>query len=106
MFPKADIILIEPDQNDEMMFNTNLFSYAQRSNICEYAYQQTRKQIKTKKTSINQILQRHGFSITDYHLNDPNRTIESFIHKQAPKSNSINSLNHSLNELDRLIKSM
>ncbi|MCF6289122.1 MAG: patatin-like phospholipase family protein, partial [Proteobacteria bacterium] len=36
-YPKADIILIEPNNDDEILFNTNLFSYSRRDELCEYA---------------------------------------------------------------------
>ncbi len=101
-YPKADIILIEPNNDDEMLFNTNLFSYSRRDELCEYAYQQTRKQIQQKFEEIQGILKRHNFSINKNNLFAKKRTLNDFL-KQEKRSHSKVShrLDETLNKLER-----
>ncbi len=62
-----------------MLFNTNLFSYSKRVQLCEYAYQQTRKQIIQKFDVIQSILKRHNFRINTENLLDKKRTLTHFL---------------------------
>lgn len=103
-YPKADIILIEPNNNDEMLFNTNLFSYSQRDELCEYAYQQTRIQIQEKHDDIQAILKRHSFSINETKLFAKNRTLNDFLKQEKLGDSRVKSrLDETLNKLERAI---
>ncbi len=101
-YPKADIILVEPNNDDEMLFNTNLFSYSRRDELCEYAYQQTRKQIQDKINDIQPILKRHKFSINEKHLFDEKRTLNDFLEQQKHGHSRVKRrLDETLNKLQR-----
>lgn len=104
-YPKADIILIEPNHDDEMLFNTNLFSYSERDKLCEYAYQQTRIQLKEKFDDIQAILKRHSFSLNETTLFAKERTLDDFL-KQEKFGNSRvrRRLDETLNQLERAIQ--
>jgi len=103
-YPKADIILIEPNNDDEMLFNTNLFSYSQRDKLCEYAYQQTRIQIKEKIVEIEAVLKRHSYSINSVNLNDKNRTLNDFLKQQKLGHSQVKlRLDETLNKLERAL---
>jgi predicted acylesterase/phospholipase RssA len=105
-FPKADIILVEPNNDDEMLFNTNLFSYSQRDKLCEYAYQQTRKQIRKKIKEIEPILKRHSYAIDDSNLYNKDRTLNDFLEQQKLGHSKVRQrLDETLNQLERVIKS-
>lgn len=104
LYPKADIILAEPDANDETLFNSNLFSYSKRDQLCEYAYQSTRKHIKKQRQELEPVLARHGLYINTAHLNSRKRTIRSFINNEANASHWSEELNHSLDALERSIR--
>jgi len=101
-YPKADIILIEPNNDDEMLFNTNLFSYSRRDKLCEYAYQQTRKQIQEKFDDIQSILKRHKFSINEENLFNESRTLTDFLEQQKHGHSRVKRrLDETLNKLQR-----
>lgn len=104
-YPNADIILIEPDQDDEMLFTTNLFSYSQREKLCEYAYLQTKKQIIAKLPQIQSILERHSYEINEENLIDQNRGLRDFLNQQKGHKNKVNSrLTETLSQLERALK--
>ena len=103
-YPKADIILIEPNNDDEMLFKTNLFSYSKRDQLCEYAYQQTRKQIQEKFEDMQTILKRHSFSINKKNLYDEERTLNDFLQQEKRGHSHIKRrLDETLSKLERAI---
>jgi predicted acylesterase/phospholipase RssA len=104
-YPEADIILIEPDQNDEMLFTTNLFSYSQREKLCEYAYLITRNQIRDRIEEISPVLSRHSFEINEEHLFDEDRGLRDFLNQEGRHKATVNTrLNATLNKLDRVLR--
>lgn len=104
-YPHSDIILIEPDQNDEILFTTNLFSYSQREKLCEYAYEKTRQQIIDKFDDIEKILKRHSFEVNEEFLFDKSRGLKDFLSQQQPYKNKVSArLTETLNKLDRALR--
>ncbi len=104
-YPHADIILIEPDSNDEMLFNTNLFSYGQRARLCEYAYEKTRQHLRDQADALQPVLARHGVTLNETHLFDRQRQLGDMLHSAS--TNPVASrLEHTLNQLDRTLKGL
>lgn len=104
LYPNADIILAEPDADDEILFKSNLFSYSKRDELCEYAFQLTRKHICKQQEQLSPILERHGMYINTTNLNLKHRTIKSFIDDSPSPSHWSEQLNHSLDALERSIR--
>lgn len=103
-YPKADIILIEPDKDDEMLFNTNLFSYSNRDKLCEYAFQQTRRQFREKYEEIEQALNRHSFTMNKTNVYSRKRTLKDFLNSQKMRTSKVtHKLDETLNLLSRAI---
>ncbi len=48
-YPHTDIVLIEPDRRDPEMYLANTFSYRQRRELAEHAYQQTRALLRARR---------------------------------------------------------
>lgn len=63
LYPGSDIVLIEPDQRDAKLFTANTFSYRQRREIAEHAYQQTRKMLRERQIELAPKLARHGVTL-------------------------------------------
>ncbi|QHE75217.1 patatin-like phospholipase family protein [Hydrogenophaga sp. PBL-H3] len=63
LYPGSDIVLIEPDQRDAKLFTANTFSYRQRREIAEHAYQQTRKMLRERQVELTPKLARHGVTL-------------------------------------------
>jgi predicted acylesterase/phospholipase RssA len=72
-YPHTDIVLLEPDHRDTEMYLANTFSYGQRRQMAEHAYQQTRHMLRARKTTLSAKLARHGVSLNLQALDDPNR---------------------------------
>lgn len=72
-YPDTDIVLIEPDHRDPELYLANTFSYAQRRQLAEHAYQQTRQLLRAGDTRLTASLQRHGIQLRHDVLNDSKR---------------------------------
>lgn len=105
LFPHADIILAEPDANDETLFRSNLFSYSKRDQLCEYAFQSTRQHLLNCEADINPVLARHGMYLNNKKLNQQ-RSIKDFIANRPSHSSWSDDLHESLDKLERTIRSV
>jgi NTE family protein len=74
--PAADLVLIEPDRDDEKVFFTNIFSYADRKALCEHAYQATRQDLLARSDVLRPILERRGMSLNMDLLKDEDRNLD------------------------------
>ncbi|MES2413957.1 MAG: patatin-like phospholipase family protein [Pseudomonadota bacterium] len=72
-YPNTDIVLLEPDHRDTDMFLANTFSYGQRREMAEHAYQMTRQMLRSRRTTLTAKLARHGVSLDMEALDDPRR---------------------------------
>lgn len=71
LYPGSDIVLIEPDQRDAKLFTANTFSYSQRRELAEHAYQQTRKMLRERQAELAPKLARHGVTLNMASLRNP-----------------------------------
>ncbi|QDL53417.1 patatin-like phospholipase family protein [Rhodoferax aquaticus] len=74
-YPNTDIVLIEPDHRDPELYLANTFSYAQRRQLAEHAYQQTRSLLRSRKTGLSKTFARHGITLNHEVLDDPKRQL-------------------------------
>jgi NTE family protein len=74
-YPRTDIVLLEPDHRDTDMFLANTFSYRQRRQMAEHAYQSTRQMLRSRKTSLAAQFERHGITLNMQALDDPRRQL-------------------------------
>lgn len=73
--PHADLILIEPECDDTSLFFSNIFSFKNRHDICEHAYQATRQHLRSRADELQPVLERHGLSLHLDVLDDEGRTL-------------------------------
>jgi NTE family protein len=73
IYPDTDIVLIEPDHQDAELFLANTFSYRQRRELAEHAYQQTRRLLRERSESLGRKLLRHGITLDMASLCDSQR---------------------------------
>jgi NTE family protein len=73
-YPRADVLLFEPDRGDEQMFFQNVFRYADRRRLAEHAYQRTRGDLLRQADGLRPLLRRHGITLRLDVLEDPRRT--------------------------------
>jgi predicted acylesterase/phospholipase RssA len=76
-FPKADVLLFEPERTEYRMFFTNMFSFSSRQKVCELAYQSTRRDLLRRRAELEPVLERHGIRYRMSVLNDATRTVWS-----------------------------
>jgi NTE family protein len=68
--PETDILLFEPDHRDAEMFLANTFSYSQRHQLAEHAYQSTRAALRQRAPQLTLQLARHGLRLNAEVLHD------------------------------------
>ena len=73
--PNSDLILIEPDYDDTRMFFSNIFSFRNRHEVCEHAYQATRKYLRDQAPRLQYVLRRHGLRLRLDVLTDTRRSL-------------------------------
>ncbi|QIM53023.1 patatin-like phospholipase family protein [Hydrogenophaga crocea] len=99
-YPNTDIVLIEPDQRDAELFFANTFSYRQRREMAEHAYQQTRALLRLRAGRLAPRFARHGITIDHAALADPDRHLIDTRLRPADSAVAAR-LHHVLDELQR-----
>jgi hypothetical protein len=74
-FPKQDLVLVEPQPDDYRMFFTNIFSFASRRELCEYAYKATRRDLLKRYDELAPVFAKHGLRLRREVLDDPARDL-------------------------------
>lgn len=64
-YASAKVVLFEPDRHDSKMFFASVFSYANRANVCQHAYQTTRRDLRLRREELGPVFEKHGISIRD-----------------------------------------
>jgi NTE family protein len=62
-YPHADVVMVEPAMEDHTMFFTNIFSFSNRYEVCEYAYRTTRDFLRADADRLHPVLLRHGLRL-------------------------------------------
>ncbi|MGH8857621.1 MAG: patatin family protein, partial [Polaromonas sp.] len=98
------IVLLEPDHRDTEMFLANTFSYRQRRELAEHAYQKTRQMLRSRKTTLSAKLARHGVSLDLDRLNDPKRHLVAERPATTRVGRAIASLEEVMEDLSHAMK--
>lgn len=83
-FADRDIVLLEPDQDDSTMFFNNVFSYANREQVCQHAYTMTRRDLLARRDELEPVLDRHGIGLRCSVLEDSGRHFTEHLRESAP----------------------
>ena len=83
--PDADLILIEPECEDTSLFFSNIFSFKNRHDVCEHAYQATRRHLRARADEIGPVLARHGLTLRTDVLADETRSLYADALPPAPR---------------------
>jgi predicted acylesterase/phospholipase RssA len=62
-FKGSDVVLIQPERDDYLMFFTNIFSFAERQTVCEHAYDSTRRYLLANYDQLAAVFARHGLTL-------------------------------------------
>ena len=63
-YPGVDIILIEPEPNDELMFQTSIMNYTSRVDIARHGFQSVTLKLAHDYVRFKEICARHGIEIS------------------------------------------
>jgi predicted acylesterase/phospholipase RssA len=63
-YPGVDIILIEPEPNDELMFDTNILNFTKRVAIARHGFESVTLRLAKDYTRLRDVCARHGIEIS------------------------------------------
>ncbi len=63
-YPGIDIVLIEPEPNDELMFQTSMMSFTSRVEIARHGFESVTKQLAGEYNRYQDVADRHGIDIS------------------------------------------
>ena len=63
-YPGVDIILIEPEPNDELMFRTSILDYTSRLDIARHGFQSVTLKLAKDYDRFREVCARHGIEIS------------------------------------------
>jgi NTE family protein len=63
-YPGVDIILIEPDPNDELMFETNILNFTRRVQIARHGFQSVTLKLAEDYDRLKRVCAKHGIEIS------------------------------------------
>ena len=63
-YPGVDIVLIEPEPNDELMFKTSVMNFSSRVDIARHGFQSVTLKLAEDYEHFREICERHGIEIS------------------------------------------
>jgi NTE family protein len=63
-YPGVDIVLIEPESTDELMFQTSMMSFTSRVEIARHGFESVTKQLAGEYDRYHEVAERHGITIS------------------------------------------
>jgi NTE family protein len=63
-YPGVDIVLIEPEPDDELMFQTSIMNYTKRVQIAKHGFQSVTLKLASDYESFHDVCERHGIEIS------------------------------------------
>jgi NTE family protein len=63
-YPGVDIVLIEPDTDDELMFQTNILNYRSRLEVARHGFQSVTVKLAADYEELREVAGRHGIEIS------------------------------------------
>jgi NTE family protein len=63
-YPGVDIVLIEPDPDDELMFQTNILNFTSRLDIARHGFESVTVKLASDYDDLREVAKRHGIQIS------------------------------------------
>jgi NTE family protein len=83
-YPGVDIVLIEPDTDDELMFQTNILDYRSRIEVAAHGFQSVTVKLAADYEEWRDVLARHGIEISAKRVRKVVRHFEAEKSENAP----------------------
>ena len=81
-YPGVDIILIEPETDDELMFQTSIMNFTKRLDIARHGFGSVTYKLAEDYDNYQEIFERHGVKISADRVRDVVRTVAAEETKQ------------------------
>jgi len=82
-YPGVDIVLIEPEETDELMFQTSMMSFASRVAIARHGFESVTKRLAGDYEQYREVAERHGLEISAKRVR---KVVEHFDEEGEPVS--------------------
>jgi predicted acylesterase/phospholipase RssA len=69
-YPGVDIVLIEPETDDELMFQTNILNYTSRLEVARHGFRSVTVKLAADYEDLREICARHGIEISATRVRD------------------------------------
>ncbi len=76
-YPGVDIVLIEPDTDDELMFQTNILNYRSRLDVARHGFQSVTVKLAADYEELREVAGRHGIKLSATRVRKVVRHFES-----------------------------
>jgi hypothetical protein len=63
-YPGVDIVLVEPEPNDELMFQTSIMNFTKRVDIARHGFQSVTIKLASDYENLRTVCERHGIEIS------------------------------------------
>ena len=63
-YPDVDIVLIEPEPDDELMFETNILNYSSRVEVAKHGFESVTVKLAKDYDGLRDVCERHGIEIS------------------------------------------
>src|SRR3954449_9050593 len=63
-YPGVDIVLIEPDPDDELMFQTNILNFASRVAVARHGFESVTLKLANEYENLREVCRRHGIELS------------------------------------------
>ena len=84
-YPGVDIILFEPELDDELMFGTSIMDYSRRLEVAAHGFETITRRLADNYDEFSQVTERHGLEISATRLKKVIRTVK----EQEPTEASV-----------------
>jgi NTE family protein len=108
-FKDSDVVLVQPKRDDYLMFFTNIFGFAERQAVCEYAYAATRRDLLERYDQLAPVFARHGITLRRDVLEETRNLWEQVkldrdrVKVATSPNPTVRRLDDALNRLERLL---
>jgi len=82
-YPGVDILLIEPDPNDELMFETNILNFTRRVEIAKHGFESVTLKLAQDYDELKSVCAKHGIDISATRVR---RVIKRFAAKEPERT--------------------
>ncbi|OIN94099.1 MAG: patatin [Comamonadaceae bacterium CG1_02_60_18] len=103
-YPNTDIVLFEPNHRDPELYLANTFSYSQRRQLAEHAYQQTRQALRARQTHLANKLAYHGITLDHAALDDVQRHLCAPKRSPARIGQALTKLHNLMDNLNQVVQ--